>query len=777
MRRLADLSKRVSGFKATIVEIDPDTGQPMLFWKSERKLHLPGAWSLSSLKKRGIPLQESFREVQRGPAPTASPRPVLSPATIVSARIARMAIALSGESSWDFRPRSTLRKSGSNLPLTVAPSVRPITTWELSVNCKWEKVWRGSKFLPPILGVLPEFPTFNLRSEEVVGPDYCSPLSGPICVTRWVRRSQLALPVDRSSRIQGLQTRGHLSRSPELAAWSTKFEIVTQVSEPGLTVAGLTVVGLNIMDSCRPVSARRSRAGVDMAEPLSAILDPSPTGLRSPIMPSLIRPNFQSGNPNSLSLLDITPSPRLFATTRQSCDAAIPEAETGTDGRRSRLWFAVRVPSPSMLETPTPLDTSKRLHYVHATRDIRFTAIPVEVVPQPARLPTARGQALGTAPDLFSDSAAFRTFERSLSGENVPEIPELLPPEAPVIQRSLAPADQPAVMAEPFLPHDVDRFPMGPAILWTSTFNEGALREGRSTTDRIRPVPDSIEESFIPHKMKRLPVGPAALSITTLNQAALRETGPTTNAIRPVPDGIAESFIPHKANRFGTGPAIQWTATVNEAVLREATAPMRGVHPVPDCPQVFVFQNRSRLGPSWRFPFATPTGASFATYAAQPYEPIGEPGGQPDADRVIMPESALKPWNKPAHSACGMEEMLGPVQVAPARASFREIAHPESMHYSLRATDLRNRIFNPILPQFPRTHLRPATIEVIEPRLGGTRVFAPVGFRWQRNRKVRDRGAPWKIPTSIGLHPQPAPPHWPGPLSVTERDDRPTRFH
>ena len=617
------------------------------------------------------------------------------------------------------------------------------------------------------LGVLPEFPTFNLRPEEVIEPECCSPVSEPICVANWVRRPQLALPVDHFSRIQGLQTRDHLSVSPGPAAWSTKFETVTQTSEPGLTAAGLT-----ILDSCRPTPCS-SHAGLDMARPLPALLNTDLTHLASPVTPSLIRPSLQSSDPNTPSLLEVAPSAHVFAK-RQICDDAIPEAETGAAG--PRLWFAVRVPSPNILETPTPLDVSKRLHYLHAARSTRFSAIPAEVVLHLAGLPTARGQALGTAPDLFSDSAAFRTFERPLPGVSVPEISELLPPEAPVIQRALAPADRLAGMAEPFLPHNVNRFPMGPAILWTSTFNDASLREARPATGGIGPVPDSVEESFVPHKLNRFPIGPAALSITTLTQAALRESGPTTAVMRPVLGGIAESFLPRMVNRFGTGSAIQWTPTMHETVLREATAPMRRALPVPDCPEVFVFQNRSRLGPSREFPFSTPTGASFAAYAARPHEPMGELAGQRDADLVVMPESALKQWNKPSHRASGMEGMLGPVQVAPARASFSKIAHPESMQSSLD-TDLRDRIFNPILPQLPRIHLRPATVEIIGSRLRESRVFEPVGFRWQRHRKLRDRGAPWKIPARIGLRPPPAPPHWPGPLPFAEGNDRPARIH
>jgi hypothetical protein len=672
------------GFKPTIVEIDPDAGQPMLIWKSERKLHLPGAWALSSLKKRGIPRPAPFREVQRGPAPTGSPRPMSSSAAIVSARTTRLALELSGEANWDFPPRSTLRKSVSSLPLTVPPLVRPVTAWEPSVKSKWRTGSRRCDYLPPTLGVLPEFPTFNLRSEGVFGPDCSPPLSGPICVTNWMRRSQLALPADRSSRIQGLQTSDyHVSLSPQPAAWSTKLETLAQVSEPSRTFAGL-----NVVDSCRPASSRRPRTVLDLAGPLPAIMNPGLTDLNPAIAPSLILPSLQSREPNTLSLLEVSPIPSLFATGQPFREDAIPTPETSANGRGSRLWFAVRVPSPHTLETPTPLDISKRLGYVHAARSIRFSAVPSEVVPHPAGLPTASGRALCTAPDLFADSAAFRTFERSLLRESIPEISVLLPAEAPFIQRAPAPG---------------------------------------AATDHV-------------------------------------------------PDGIAESFIPHKTNRFRAGPVIQWTARVKETILRKASAPMHRVLPVPDCPPFLVFQNRSRLGPSREFTFATPTGASFATYEAQPSERMGELGGQQDAGRVVMPENVLKPWNKPAHRAPGLEELLGAAQIARARASFSKIALPEPLHSSF-ATDLRDRIFSPILPARPPTHLRPARVKVIEPRLQESRVFAPVGFRWQRNRKVRDRGAPWKMPTGIGLHPPPAPPDWPGPLSVVERNDRRTQFH
>jgi hypothetical protein len=352
------------------------------------------------------------------------------------------------------------------------------------------------------------------------------------------------------------------------------------------------------------------------------------------------------------------------------------------------------------------------------------------------------------------------------------EIPELPPPAAPVIQGALAPVDQFAEMAEPFFPHNTDRFSKEPAILWASTSNLAALREARPVTRGIRPVPDSIEEFYLPHKVKRFPLGPTALPITILSQAALRETGPTADCIRPVADGIAESFIPHQVNRFGRVPKIQWTRNVNKAVLREAAAPMRGFLPVPDCPQVVVFQNRSRFTPLWDLTFALAGVPPAGVYAAHAYEPIGDLGGEADGDRVVMPASTPKLWSKLAQKASEIERTLGSLHAAPARALFRRLAHPESMHSSFD-TDLRDRIFSPILPPV-RTRLHPATVEATASRLRESRVFAPLGFRWQRHRTLRDRGAPWKVPAAIGLRPAPAPADWPGPLSVTTAwGDRP----
>ena len=129
-----------------------------------------------------------------------------------------------------------------------------------------------------------------------------------------------------------------------------------------------------------------------------------------------------------------------------------------------------------------------------------------------------------------------------------------------------------------------------------------------------------------------------------------------------------------------------------------------------------------------------------------------------------MPVSAHRRWNVPRGRALGNEGMLRAVRLAPVLAPFSKIADPESMHSSF-AEELRDRIFNPVLPPFPRTRMRPAGVETTTPRFRIAYVFAPVDFRWQRKRKMWDRGAAWQAPSGIGLVPACKLPRWPGPFS------------
>ena len=695
-------------------------GQPP-FQEGGRELCLPGAWHFSSLPKRGIWFQASFKGVQPKPALTISPRPVWSPATVLSARGARLLIDPSGKSSWDLQPRSTLRKHGSQMPLVVRPLGRPITAWEPPITSKRHNARFGSDYLPVTLGVLPEYPTFSVEPGAVIEPEYCLPLSGNRLTNglpNWVRRSGVTLPAEclgeaRSARIRGLQSRDrHVPPTPELAAWSRKFGTGTHVSGPVV----LTALGLTTMDSCRPTSSRGSRAGLHFTEALLA-LKPSPAGPPSPVAPSLIRPKLQSIDPNTSSILEVSPAPYVFATARQVGAPAIPELQTGAGQSRSRAWFAARVPSPHVLETPTPLDTSKRPHSVYAARHIRFGAVPAEVVPRPAGLGLGGTQILHTTPDTLSDSAVFRTLARLLTLKNVLEVSELRPPTASSILRAPVPVEQRAEMAESFISYNAERFPLRPATRWTALLNEAALRETGPATRRVRPVPDSIAESCVPLRVERFPVGPATLCTAPLNEANLRGSGPATCGIRPVPDS----------------------------------------------PEFFYFRPRALAAPSWGFEIASLIGASFAACAALPCEP--------GTGRVVMPQSAHQRWNKPADRPSAKAGMLQLVQLAPALAPFSKVAHPDSMRSSF-ATDLRDRIFNPVLPQFPRTRLLPARVEPSRSKLHESRDFAPVGFRWQRNRKLRDRGAPWKAPTGIGLLPVCELPNWPGPVSALELGDR-----
>jgi len=534
------------------------------------------------------------------------------------------------------------------LPLVVPPSIRPVASWEHPTTVKLDRGRRINNFPAATLEILPELPALGMKPEKVIEPEYCLPVSEFNSVTNgvstWVRRSLLSLPVDRSSWIPGLQTRDrHIPHSPQPAAGPESSLIVTE---------------------SRLAPSRSSRAGFNASAALPAILNPGPTRPPKPVTPSPIGPRLQSSDPNTPSLVDVHPSPHVFAAARPFRDAAIPEAQTTAALPGPRVWFAVRVPSPYALETPMPLDMSKGQRYVHAARHTRSAGIPAEVVSHPAGLRAADIRILQATPDPLPDSAVFRAFARTLTGNSVPALSEPHPPTGNAAQPALAPVDQRPEIADSFINRDVERFPMGPAILWA----------------------------------------------TPLQEVALRETGPATLGIRPVPDSPEFSHFPH---RFLAEPA-------------------------------------------WVFQLASSIGASFAISVARTCEP--------ETGRVAIADIAHRPWRKTADRASGSDRMPQPVRLAPALAPFRRIAHPESMQSSF-ATDLRDRIFSPLLPPIPRTHLRPASVETSGFRLRESHTFAPLDFRWQRNRKMKDRGAPWKLPAGIGSLPECELPDWPGALS------------
>ena len=245
-----------------------------------------------------------------------------------------------------------------------------------------------------------------------------------------------------------------------------------------------------------PVSPQLiSHSGV-RAGAFSVILDPILDHILnpSPATPSVIRPNVQNSIPTTPLMVDAVPNPCPPAVTiHKFPSAAIPKAQTTAGLPGPHVQFAVRVPSPQVLETPTPVDMSKRLGYVHSARQIRSAGISMDVHSHPAGLREGKIRILATIPDPLSEVPGFRTFARSLTWESVPEISDLHPPARPAIHQPLQPADQTREIANSFLPLTVQQFPMGPAILERTTLDEGVLPTKGPVTRSIRPDPDSPE--------------------------------------------------------------------------------------------------------------------------------------------------------------------------------------------------------------------------------------------------------------------------------------------
>jgi hypothetical protein len=645
MQHVPEPAQRLAGFKPTLSGVGLEIRQTAHFLASRRELRLPGAWYLSLLPKRGVRVRATFQDIRLEAPHMASLRPISTGAPAILTRIENWVNQHSGEPGWNVRPRLTPPRSGSSAPLLIGPFSHPAIAREHPTTIKLDRDRRVSDFPTDTLEIVPEFPALEVKSEKVVKPEYAFPRSDAGSSTQeipnWVRHPELALPPDRSSRIPNLQTGGHVPLSPQPA------ETETHVSESGL-----------------PAMAAHVKLHAEGTLP--AILDPGPTHPPLPITPSMIGPKPNRSDTNTPSLLDASPNPHLFAASQPFADAAIPEAQTDAALPGPRVWFAIRVPSPYVLETPTPVEMSKRLHYVHGARHICTTAIPAEVVWYPAGLPAGEKQILHATPDPLSDSV-FRKSARSLVAKILPEISEPLPLMASPIERVLPPVNQGLETPHSLVPRnivsDIESFPMGPTIIWTGALNE-----------------------VVP-----------------------KERGPVTREIQPVPDS----------------------------------------------PDFFTFLHRVQAEPAWTFQLASSIGASFAIGVARTCEP--------ETARVAIPDIAHRPWTKTAETSRS-GQMPQPVRLAPALAPFRTIARPESMQSSF-AADLRDRLFKPILPATPRTHLRPPGVETTGPMLRESHVFEPLDFRWQRNRKAWDRGAPWKTPSGISSLPVCKIPQWPGPLS------------
>ena len=648
MKHAPEPSQRLAGFKPPILGIGLEIRQTTRFQQSVRELRLPGAWGLAIPAKRGIRMRATFRDMRVEAPPAASSLSISRGSEAILTRIANWVVQHPGEPGWNVRPRLIPPISVLGEPLLTQPFSRPVFAREDSLAIRLERDTNPGDFPEITLGILPQFPVLDLKPEKTIEPVFAAPREDAGAsiqeLPHWVRYRQLTMPLDRSPQIPSLQTSGHVTLPPAFA------DSQTHVAESGLTAM--------------PVRAKRH---ADATVP--AILNPGPTSLPWRDIPSRIGPKPSPADAHASALLDVPAGAHAFAASLPFADSAVPDAKTDAALPGPFVWFAIRVPSPCVLETPTPADMSKRLHYIHGARHICTTGIPAEVVWYPAGLPAGEKRIAYVTPDTLGETA-FLKSTRPLSAKTVPEIAEPLPPVASPIERTLPPIDQRAILLPRNTGSGVEAFPMAPAVIWTATTN--------------------------------------------------------------------------------------WTGATNEAVPEERGPLARDIRPVPDSPDFLPFADRAQAEPGWEFRLASSTGASFAIGVARACGPEPAP--------IAIPDTSHRPWRRTVGMSRS-ERLPQPVRLAPALAPFRAIARLESMQSSF-AEDLRDRIFKPILTASLGIRLLPPGIETIGSTLRESPAFAPLDFRWQRSRKVRDRGAPWKTPSGIGTLPGCEIPQWPGPLEV-----------
>ncbi len=192
------------------------------------------------------------------------------------------------------------------------------------------------------------------------------------------------------------------------------------------------------------------------------------------------------------------------------------------------------------------------------------------------------------------------------------------------------------------------------------------------------------------------------------------------------------------AKNFRQEISIRSTANLIPTALRAAGSAWTGIRSVPESPANLAFHDRANASqPRLALPCdataAVPQLARLAGFALQLLVP-GE--GQITTVETKSHAMAPGPIQVPA---------MGRLGIAPMLLKFAPVGPSLEARTSL-LSGLRERLFNPIPPSSRPRMLNPGEIGISEPLLSLSRVPVPLDQRWDRNRRMWDRGARWKRP-------------------------------
>ena len=192
------------------------------------------------------------------------------------------------------------------------------------------------------------------------------------------------------------------------------------------------------------------------------------------------------------------------------------------------------------------------------------------------------------------------------------------------------------------------------------------------------------------------------------------------------------------AKNFRQEISIRSAAGLIPTALQTASSAWPGIGSVPDSPADLAFRDRShafqpRLIISSD---ATPVSPQLARFAGSALQLCVPADGQIAAIEVGSRASVQHPVTIPSMALLG---------IAPALSKFASVGPSVEARTSL-LVGLRERLFNPVPPSSRPRMLKPGEFEFPKAVLSLSNVPLPLDPRWDRNRRMWDRGGRWKRP-------------------------------
>jgi hypothetical protein len=279
------------------------------------------------------------------------------------------------------------------------------------------------------------------------------------------------------------------------------------------------------------------------------------------------------------------------------------------------------------------------------------------------------------------------------------------------------------------------------------------LRFGYDSTAReLGPLPAAL--SAAGQCMLRVPASPMPGECSPIRVPHLRTGSPDLRIRRLAPTvamrAAAElrpsqtsSFVSDihdtpMAKNFRQEISIRSSASLIPATLRAAGSAWAGIRHVPDSPANRAFRDRPHASqPQLNLPCDATTPAPQLARLAGSAMHLWVPA---EGQIATVEIGSHAPVQHPAKTPS-----MAPLGIAPALSTFASVG-PSFGVRAFLLSGLRERLFSPIPPSSQPRMLKPGKIEISKSVLSLSKAPVALDPRWDRNRRMWDRGGRWKRP-------------------------------